>query len=335
MQKTKVLFAYCHELDRCVSVDEARTAFFSRKLEDRKRFTFSCSDRHCKVTISGVNYHVKAEDGQKFRAAHFRSLHSHQPGCEWTQFTEDIEQARRPDESEQEFVERKARQKLTDFINCFDPVTEESAPETTNAAPRSDCDSTDGPAARSGGERHADEPRWSRYTRTNQLQRLIDTWQEAKEKLSPDEYRSLRLRLLHREQVFLHRYITHINSGLSNEYGGVIYGGGTLVQRYGRGFLIHFYDKVDDKAVRLYVSKDVMAQGRTGHYVDEILNTPNVRYFRVFLLAPAVSEKKNRAGQTVINLEILTLRQLAIYYELNSSTDDVPVSTGNDGNSPA
>lgn len=65
MSKTKVLFAYCHELGRCLSIDEARTEFFSRKPEERKRFTFSCSDRNCDVTISGVNYHVKAEDGEK------------------------------------------------------------------------------------------------------------------------------------------------------------------------------------------------------------------------------------------------------------------------------
>lgn len=28
MSKTKVLFAYCHELGRCLSIDEARTEFF-------------------------------------------------------------------------------------------------------------------------------------------------------------------------------------------------------------------------------------------------------------------------------------------------------------------
>ena len=34
MSKTKVLFAYCHELGRCLSIDEARTEFFS---ESRKK----------------------------------------------------------------------------------------------------------------------------------------------------------------------------------------------------------------------------------------------------------------------------------------------------------
>ncbi|WP_228278035.1 hypothetical protein, partial [Acinetobacter nosocomialis] len=60
-----------------------------------------------------------------------------------------------------------------------------------------------------------EEPRWSRYTRTNQLQRLIDTWQEAKETLPQDEFRALRLRIMHHGQIYLHEYITHIQRGLT------------------------------------------------------------------------------------------------------------------------
>lgn len=180
-----------------------------------------------------------------------------------------------------------------------------------------------------------EEPRWSRYTRTNQLQRLIDTWQEAKETLPQDEFRALRLRIMRHDQVYLHEYITHIQRGLANPYSGVIYGGGTLMHRYGRGFLINFFDKHEGKSVRLYVSKDLMAKGRFGHYIDEILDTKNVRYFRIFLLNPVVSERENSTGKSVINLEISKLRQLAIYYELNSSREDESSSVETEGESPA
>ena len=127
---------------------------------------------------------------------------------------------------------------------------------------------------------------------------------------------------MHGSQVYLHEYITHIQRGLTHPHAGVIYGGGRLMQRYGRGFLINFFDKYQGKAVRLYVSKDLMAKGRFGHYVDEILDTENVRYLRIFLLNPVVTERANSTGNSVINLEISTLRQLAIYYELNSSRED-------------
>ena len=75
---------------------------------------------------------------------------------------------------------------------------------------------------------------------------------------------------MHHGQVYLHEYITHIQRGLTNPYAGVIYGGGTLMHRYGRGFLFNFFDKYEGKPVRLYVSKDLMAKGRFGHYIDEI-----------------------------------------------------------------
>ncbi|WP_232625491.1 hypothetical protein [Pectobacterium parmentieri] len=99
MSKTKVLFAYCYELARRVSIDEVRTEFLSQNPHDRQRFTFSCSDRNCNVIISGINYHVKAEDRRKFKAAHFRSPHPHYQGCEWMKFTEAADQIRQSDET--------------------------------------------------------------------------------------------------------------------------------------------------------------------------------------------------------------------------------------------
>ncbi len=332
MQKTKVLFAYCHELDRCMSIDGARKAFFAVEQAQRRRFRFSCSERDCGVLISGVNYTVKAEDGHKFRAAHFRSPHPHKPGCVWAQFTEEMEQEKRADESDEDFAERKARRKLTDFINYFDPTPEDA--QTTGAA-LSDGDNLPTPAASGGrGEGGTGNRRWSQYTRTSQLQRLTDSWQEAKNTLSAKEFSALRLTLPHHGRVAYHRYITHINRGLHNDYAGVIYGGGRLQKRYGKGFLFRFYDRVDEKPVMLYVSKDMMAQ-RGGAYIDEILNTPGEGYFRVFLLNPAVSEKENSRGQPVINLEISALRQIALYHEVNSRTDAVAASVDRDADSPA
>lgn len=321
MSRTKVLFAYCHELDRCLSIDEARTEFFSKKPQDRQRFTFSCSDSKCNVTISGVNYHVKAEDGEKFKVAHFRSPHSHNLGCEWMQFSEEANQPRQASETEADYTERKARQKLNDFINCFDPCTDErgSGQEKSGQLKSS---SQVNHLVKDNDLSNDKSHNWSRYTRTNQLQRLVDTWQEAKKTLTYDEFRTLRLRVTNYGKVYFHEYITHIQKGLKNQYAGVIFGGGRLVKRYGRGFLVHFFDKHNDKPIRLYIDKNLMEKGRFSHYIDEILSTENVRYFRVFLLNPEVSEKKDRAGKSVINLEVSSLRQLAIYYELNSSEDN-------------
>lgn len=331
----KVIFAYCHELGRSVSIDDARTEFFSRKPEERRRFTFSCSDRNCGITITGVNYHIKAEDGKKFRAAHFASRKPHLPKCEWVQFTENFEQDKLSNESEHDFTERKARQKLTDYINRFDPSIDDSGVESiVSCQPYLLAIGKNTYEKNKNGNNDGDS-RWSRYTSTNRLQRLIDSWQEAHKKLSTDELYSLRIYVKGFGLVYLNKYITHIRKGLINQYEGVVYGGGYLVKRYGKGFLLKFIDKHEGKTVFLYVSTNMIVKGGFGHYVDEILKTDNVRYFRVFLLNPIFSERTNSAGVSVIDLEISNLRQLAIYYELNSSKDDESASVDKDGDNPA
>ncbi|HIF5677656.1 hypothetical protein L1D25_13295 [Vibrio parahaemolyticus] len=332
MKKPKVLFAYCHELERSISIDEARLEYFAKDPNERKRFAFSCSDRKCGVLISGVNYHVMAEDGVKFKAAHYRSPHPHMPGCEWLQFTEDIELEQSANESNEEQAERKARKKLRDLVNHFTPWSdaEEKSGDVDDRAKLS-TNLPNSPVRHEDQSNKKNQDRWQRYTKTNQLQRLIDTWQEAKVKLSYDEFKSLKLHVTNHGKVPFYHYITHIRSGLTNRYDGVIYGGGVLKKRYGRGFLFQFFDKHDDQTIHLYVSKEIMGSGRFGHYVDEVLNTENVKYFQVFLLNPCVSKRENAQGNTVINLDISDLRQLVVYYELKTNTSVESKAEGNCG----
>ncbi|HFN3649824.1 MULTISPECIES: hypothetical protein [Enterobacter cloacae complex] len=236
-------------------------------------------------------------------------------------FSEEANQPRQASETEADYRERKARQKLNDFINCFEPCTDERDSGQEKSGQQTSLSQVNH-LVKDNDLSNDKSHKWSRYTRTNQLQRLVDTWQEAKKTLTYDEFRTLRLRVTNYGKVYFHEYITHIQKGLKNQYAGVIFGGGHLVKRYSRGFLVHFFDKHNDKPIRLYIDKNLMEKERFSHYIDEILSTGNVRYFRVFLLNPEVSEKKDRVGNPVINLEISSLRQLAIYYELNSSEDN-------------
>lgn len=168
------------------------------------------------------------------------------------------------------------------------------------------------------------------------LQRLIDFWQEAKNTLPHKEFMKLRIHVKGIGSVYLNRYITHIQNGLTNQYDGVIYGGGRLVRRYGRGFLFSFFDKHEEKDVSLYVDKEIMASGNgMSNYLHETLETENVRYFRVFLLNPSRSQRVNKVGEHVIDLHITTVKQLVIFYELNSSKEHESTSAENDGDNPA
>lgn len=314
----KVLFAYCQELGRIVSISDARTEFFSRKPEERKRFTFSCSDQSCGVTITGVNYHIKAEEGIKFKASHFASRKPHQPKCEWLKFTEEIEQTRRSNESEHDFTERQLRRKLSDYINCFDPSIDD---ESSIVVTKNEISISEKSIITNTKERkEAEGLRWNQYTTTNQLQRLIDTWQEAKNKLAKDKnFLKLRIKVVGLGTIYLYEYITHIKNTITNKYNGVVYGGATLIKRWGKGFSFKFFDKYNDMPIKLYVDNKIMERGRFSHYIDEVLKTPNVRYFKIFLLNPEISENPKFKE---LNLKMSSLRQLAIYFELKTKKSD-------------
>lgn len=122
----KVLFAYCHELDRIVSIDEARIEYFAVDEIKRKRFVFSCSDRQCSVTVTGVNYHIKAEDGEKFKTAHYASRSPHSAECEWRKFEEEREEGKRSGESAEDYKERQIKRLLNDYIDSFEPFVSDS-----------------------------------------------------------------------------------------------------------------------------------------------------------------------------------------------------------------
>ncbi|MEX9216261.1 hypothetical protein AB7W42_19085 [Providencia rettgeri] len=315
----KVVVAYCHELERAVSIDEARREFFYLDENKRTRFNFSCSDRKCNALISGVNYHVKAEEGKKFRAAHFKTPHPHKHSldCEWIKFTEEIEfPTKREGESDADFNERRARQKLNDWINYFDPTLDDDHQHIVDRPPNAQLNNCANNQANGNELNDLGLQKFDRYTRTNQLQRLIDTWMDAKENLSQEEFNLLNITIRNQGKLPLYDYITPIKRGIINEYNGVIYGGAKLRKRYGKGFLLDFYDEINNESIELYVSNEIMNNSRSGHYVDEILKDQDADYFQVFMLNPASETRINRFGKNVIQLNIDNLRNFAIYLKI-------------------
>lgn len=312
----KIIIAFCEELQRNISIDMARYEYFSLPENQRKRFTFYCSDLNCRVLMSGVNYDVKAQEDKKFKTAHFRSPHKHKPDCEWLKFTEEIElPIQKENESDNEFKERQARQKLHDWVNYFDPVTNEKHQNNLDGLNNIPLDTSINLQKHNGSLKNQSLNRFGQYTRTNQLQRLIDTWIDAKKHLHQKEIYLLNITIRNYGKIPFHKYITPISQGLLNEYSGVIFGGATLKKRYGKGFLLSFYDKHNNNNIELYISPDKMNNSRLSHYIDEVLNAEDADYFQIFLLSPTNESRKINDKKEVIQLNINNLNQLVIYYK--------------------
>lgn len=312
--RTPITRAYCVELGEILSIAEARRAFFSLP-EPRNRFDFLCSNETCrdlatKAKITAVNYDKQPND--TYRAAHFRenNKYTHAPNCEWM-IDEDAEEidGKLPGETEGDAFLRRARRKLHDYIDVFDPSTEQpiegGAPEGTAGG----SDVTGG----SRGEGVGRGERMSRNHKTSSLERLVECYRQAKLELSDEEFKAMRLKIVGEGEIPLSRYfksIAYAKVGASNR---VIHGGASLIGRYskgeGAGFKLRFFDWREEKPIFLYVSKEQMSEYRFRRYLDGILRQEDADYFRVFALGELTLSPTGKS----FNLEVSDLKQLVLF----------------------
>ncbi|ORC59140.1 ATPase, partial [Pseudomonas floridensis] len=127
--------AFCVELQQELSIAAARREYFSQE-PPRKRFEFLCSNEACRALgakVTGVRYDVKPQDNPTFVAAHFRanSHYDHHPDCEWVDADADFPADDAVDAQDPQAALRKAKRKLDDYIDVFDPTIKEPGKETS------------------------------------------------------------------------------------------------------------------------------------------------------------------------------------------------------------
>ncbi|MBP0943774.1 ATPase [Pseudomonas alliivorans] len=313
MKPTKpITRAFCVELQQEMSIAGARREYFSQE-PPRKRFEFLCSNEACRAMgakVTGVRYDVKPQDNPTFVAAHFRANphYDHHADCEWVDADADESAEDQIDANDPQTALRKAKRKLDDYIDVFDPTIKEPAKEKSGVekagspAPAPVPGTAPAPPA---------EPKALRYseTRTNNLERLVDSYRQAKAELSPEEFKLLKLRIPGQGELSLRSYFRHIKYAQLGDNGRVLYGGGLVEQRYGQGFKFKFFDRLEGKLVTLYVSPAQMQAYRSSRYISELLShADEVKFFTVYALGTLT---KSPSGKS-FSVEVDDLRHLAI-----------------------
>lgn len=313
MKPTKpITRAFCVELQQEMSIAGARREYFSQE-PPRKRFEFLCSNEACRAMgakVTGVRYDVKPQDNQTFVAAHFRANphYDHHPDCEWVDADADEPVEEQVEANDPQAALRKAKRKLDDYIDVFDPTIKEPAKEKSGVekagspAPAPAVSTAPVPPA---------EPKAPRYseTRTNNLERLVDSYRQARAELSPEEFKLLKLRIPGQGELSLRSYFRHIKYAQLGDNGRVLYGGGLVEQRYGQGFKFKFFDRLEGKLVTLYVSPAQMQAYRSSRYISELLShADEVKFFTVYALGTLT---KSPSGKS-FSVEVDDLRHLAI-----------------------
>jgi hypothetical protein len=300
--------AFCVELQQELSIVAARREYFSQE-PPRARFSFLCSSEACRaqgVKVTGVRYDVKPQENPAFVAAHFRANpnYAHHADCEWVDET--VEGKPPADETEAESALRKARRKLDDYIDVFDPTFKERTKQT----PAADKPDTP-PAAKPAETTPASVPskgNQPKETRTNNLERLVDSFRQAQAELTKEEFALLTLRVPGQGELTLRSYFRHIKYAQVADERRVLYGGG-LVERFGTGFRFRFFDRLQGKRVTLYVSPAQMQAYRSSRYISELLShADEVKFFTLFALGTLATSPSGKS----LSVEIEDLRHLAI-----------------------
>jgi len=302
--------AFCVELQQELSIVAARREYFSQELP-RTRFSFLCSSEACRalgVKITGVRYDVKPQEHPTFVAAHFRANpnYEHHADCEWVEEADEPQAADQVEETESQTALRKAKRKLDDYIEVFDPaIKEPSTPAPSVAKPDRTPEEK---SADTTPPSDAPKNKQPTPTRTNNLERLVDSFRQAQAQLTKEEFALLSLRIPGQGEVTLRSYFRHIKFAQPGDDKRVLYGGG-LVERYGTGFKFKFFDRLQGKRVTLYVSPAQMQAYRSSRYISELLShAEEVRFFTVFALGTLVASPSGKS----FSVEIEDLRHLAI-----------------------
>ena len=300
----RITHAYCVEANAVLPITGARQFYFSSP--KRGSLHFLCSTEICrkrKVKVTGVNYHIPPQEESNHQVAHYKAnpIDEHDPSCEWMGLEEVL--AQRPGESTEQFVERKAKRKLNDHVDYFDPSSTDNEDEV---GPESDATSTGGGATgrlpRKGGgsseARHA----------TNSLERLVQYYREAKDSLPKEEFEALTLNVKGMSVIPLRTYFRSMEWARLGENDRVLMGGAKY-KEYGKGFRFDFFDRHQDKPISLYVDSKTIEAYRFRRYWRELFKqAEHVKYFRVYVLG-SLKERQDGKGYDVV---VADLRHLAI-----------------------
>ncbi|MGN0923267.1 ATPase [Ectopseudomonas mendocina] len=308
--KVRVTRAYCIQLGEVLSITEARREYFTLP-EPRSRFDFLCSNVSCrdlpvKPVITGVNYHRHPTD--TYQAAHYRreEKYSHAPDCEWM-IDEEAEEVdgKLPGETAEDALRRRAKRKLHDYIDTFDPNPQQATDHTSTGSTAEGSDATD-------ERRRARVDRGDNLSgsnRTSNLERLVECYRQARKELSDEEFKALTLHVQGVGSLPLSTYFKHITYGKLGASNRVLYGGAALIDHYsGGGFRFRFIDKYGGKPVFLHVPSEQMKNYRFRKYLDGLLRVEGASYFSVYTLGElALSDT-----QKSIKLTVNDLKQLVV-----------------------
>jgi hypothetical protein len=181
-------------------------------------------------------------------------------GCQWNHNTES------------EMVRRAARK----MIDAFDPECSDHKTQGSNG------ENTNENRGKSPTHLHRITPfrphskrNLLGHTQTSHFHRLIESYREAREKLTKDDFSKLELRIKGEGVTRWTKYFRPIKYGIDfygRHHTGVIYGGAKFYKWYGQGFVLNFFDQINKMPVSLYISSQQLQAYRLSRSLTRTIN---------------------------------------------------------------
>lgn len=320
MGEIKIREAYCVELDRVISIDTARIEYFAQTIEigKRKKFSFLCSNIECRhsqiegVKVTGVNYSIlrKVDNNGNVisKVAHYRRNTAHLANCSWVVINDYMNSEKQhAGETKEEYANRRIVNKTHYFIDVYSPnegsnQSKEAVLVKLSPFKKSNPASSPVKVNESKLQRPA-------LTTTSVLSRLVESWTEARDVLSKSEFAALTF-TVNNKKTSLKRYFKQLKYAIVDNHSGVTYGGAKLIQRYGKGFKLEFFDQIEQKKIFVYCSNELMQKSRNSNYIDELLKHTNC-YFKIYLINQHLEKNNISYTYEISNLSNLDISMVS------------------------
>lgn len=317
MKKIKITAAYCVELGKIVSIEEAHSASMER---NGAEFQFLCSSKECcqqKIPVTGVNYYKPLS--KQYRTMHFRdnTRYTHHENCEWAlaneyAFYEGTHEGETPEEAD-------SRRKLytllpNDYlITNYDPyepdtgVRTESSTESTIHKPQ-------------GSDSKNSQSRYDEVTgkilKTSSFYKLVRCHYALSKKFKLDVFKQFPLKVKSRQTTW-YSYFKVLQFVWDNPaFNGIMYGYiSKNIKSYGTkepfGYGIYMSTKLNDLSVSIYISPDQMKNYRLRReLIDVLKNSQKFEDICVYFVPDSIERVTLSSGKQAYQIKIANLNNL-------------------------
>lgn len=277
--KTKITYAYCLNLNRNVTIDEAYNE--STATVPSRIFKFSCIDSRCRdrgVEITAVGYDKLPS--QRKVSCHFKQHSSplkknHHPDCELIQSStyNEFHGTYHDETNEEAHLRRSRHKKLNDLIDIYIPINKNNS--ENNTSPQEKIDKPDIQHTSFHNNLKKPPNNASNLNKTSSLSRFVRHYHQMTKKLTPDELNKTKVNIRGLGSITYPEYFQFFPLVWNDtSFSGIQHGKikTKYIKKYGSGFKLFFLGKINKKTVSIYISPEQINQYRNRNEILDIIN---------------------------------------------------------------